>query len=305
MTCAGVCDQQSFITSAAIAASRTMGYADSEKWKAAVDGDSCVATRLSQVSYERAFAEACLVNVFKHYNGFFPTVLLTDSDKGPTSSDWSCLAKQIEYLDSLPLFDNSFAGDTCAIAKVPEAPQNQPPPSKAQRIKPGGGYAKVVPLNGETPSIAGKSLNAPPTGVVSATQQSKPAASMRTSAKSSTTKAAEASGSLTSESSMKSPASEAPSSTSAAESSPTPSVGLGMLALLPSNASTAEDGMPTTEVGGGLAQTHSKAAQAGGYEPILRNFALDKSQSASIRRFGHVPYIWVGAICAGVAFVVA
>lgn len=176
MTCAGLADQQIFMNTAAIAASRTMGYADSQEWKAAVDEDSCVATQLALQSYESAFAEAVLVNMYKRLNGVYPTYT---ADQEGNTSDWSCLSQQLSYLDSLPLFDESFTGNTCAIPNGPKAPQSLPPAELSTPIQYGGGYHKIRPSPGATPAVRGWSLAAaPPAGTPSPTGISGPSANL-------------------------------------------------------------------------------------------------------------------------------
>ena len=135
-----------------------------------------MATEVAQVSYESAFAEASLVNMHKHSRGAFPTYPLDNGPNAQSSTDWSCLSKQIAYLDSLPIFAQPVAGGTCANG--PKAPQDIAPVSVGKVTVLGGGYTKITPTAGQIPTATGLSLTAAPAVVTSnkpAATQPKPA----------------------------------------------------------------------------------------------------------------------------------
>lgn len=144
ISCGGVCDQQTYTSMAAIAASRANHWAYSAEWRSAVDASSCVATQYAQTSHEEAFGQAAVFNLFEHHKGHYPG-LETADDVG----DWSLMAPQFAYLDTLTIFSFNLLANSCAVG--PAAPQSLPPADPTALTEWKGGYFTLTVASGSVP----------------------------------------------------------------------------------------------------------------------------------------------------------
>ncbi|KAG6829008.1 hypothetical protein H0H92_005985 [Tricholoma furcatifolium] len=81
-------------------------YSESTEWSQAIGNDTCVPDTYSTTDVSEDFAQMTVMKVYA----------MIHNNSLPEGWTLSCMSHQMQYMSSLPVFENGLFGDTCAIS---------------------------------------------------------------------------------------------------------------------------------------------------------------------------------------------